>query len=100
MFSFHVQLLPIERAAKKEKKLKETMGLGSDDEEEEDDDDDDDEEDKKSDADMDEEDTLQTNIDEMDQFRLPGKEETEKEGQCLTLFSSFFFKSNKCDHFA
>ncbi|XP_070691957.1 28S rRNA (cytosine(4447)-C(5))-methyltransferase isoform X2 [Pempheris klunzingeri] len=62
---------------------------GEDDEEEEDDDDDDDgveedddddEEEKKSDADMDEEDTLQTNIDEMETFRLPGPEEREKEG--------------------
>ncbi|XP_062277758.1 probable 28S rRNA (cytosine(4447)-C(5))-methyltransferase [Scomber scombrus] len=76
------ELLPIERAAKKEKKLKETMGLGSDD----DDDDDDDEEEAdgddedKSDADMDEEDTVQANIDEMDKFRLPGAEESEKEG--------------------
>ncbi|XP_070768045.1 28S rRNA (cytosine(4447)-C(5))-methyltransferase [Enoplosus armatus] len=81
------ELLPIERAAKKAKKLKETMGLGSDeddDDDEEDDGDDDDENDdedeKKSDADMDEEDTVQTNIDEMDQFRLPGAEESAKEG--------------------
>ncbi|KAM9353192.1 28S rRNA (cytosine(4447)-C(5))-methyltransferase [Symphorus nematophorus] len=77
-------LLPIERAAKKEKKLKETMGVASDDDddddEDEEEDEDEDDEDKKSDADMDEEDTLQTNIDEMDQFRLPGKEESEKEG--------------------
>ncbi|XP_023282219.1 probable 28S rRNA (cytosine(4447)-C(5))-methyltransferase [Seriola lalandi dorsalis] len=79
------ELLPIERAAKKEKKLKETMALGSDDDDEEeddegDDDDDDDDDEEKSDADMDEEDTVQTNIDEMDIFRLPGAEETEKEG--------------------
>ncbi|XP_039973434.1 probable 28S rRNA (cytosine(4447)-C(5))-methyltransferase [Xiphias gladius] len=80
------ELLPIERAAKKEKKLKETMAVGSDevyDEEEEDsegDDDDDDDDEEKSDADMDEEDTLQTNIDEMDKFRLPRAEESEKEG--------------------
>uniref|UniRef100_UPI0037E8830F 28S rRNA (cytosine(4447)-C(5))-methyltransferase n=1 Tax=Semicossyphus pulcher TaxID=241346 RepID=UPI0037E8830F len=78
------ELLPIERAAKKEKKQKETMPLGSDEdddeEEEDDDDDDDDEEEKKSDDDMDEEDTVQANIDEMDQFRLPGAEESEKEG--------------------
>ncbi|XP_044064833.1 probable 28S rRNA (cytosine(4447)-C(5))-methyltransferase [Siniperca chuatsi] len=72
------ELLPIERAAKKAKKLKETMALGSDDDDEEDDDDD--EEEKKSDADMDDEDTVQTNIDEMDQFRLPGAEESAKEG--------------------
>ncbi|KAM6935422.1 28S rRNA (cytosine(4447)-C(5))-methyltransferase [Lycodopsis pacificus] len=73
------ELLPIERAAKKAKKLKETMGLESDD------DDDDDEEDggkekKKSDADTDEEDTVQANMDEMDTFRLPGAEESEMEG--------------------
>ncbi|XP_042345256.1 probable 28S rRNA (cytosine(4447)-C(5))-methyltransferase [Plectropomus leopardus] len=82
------ELLPIERAAKKEKKLKETLALGSDEDvDDDDDDDDDDEEDededeegKKSDADMDEEDTVQANIDEMDKFRLPGAEESEKEG--------------------
>uniref|UniRef100_A0A8C2WI77 NOP2 nucleolar protein homolog (yeast) n=1 Tax=Cyclopterus lumpus TaxID=8103 RepID=A0A8C2WI77_CYCLU len=75
-------LLPIERAAKKEKKKKETMAQESDD----DDDDDDEEEDedggdkeKKSDADSDEEDTVQANMDEMDAFRLPDAEECEKE---------------------
>uniref|UniRef100_A0A7N6BY21 SAM-dependent MTase RsmB/NOP-type domain-containing protein n=1 Tax=Anabas testudineus TaxID=64144 RepID=A0A7N6BY21_ANATE len=68
--------------AKKEKKLKETMGLESDEDEEEEDDDDEEEEEEESDGDMDEEeeDTIQTNIDEMDQFRLPGAEESEKEG--------------------
>ncbi|XP_077432976.1 28S rRNA (cytosine(4447)-C(5))-methyltransferase [Vanacampus margaritifer] len=81
------ELLPIERAAKKQKKLKQTMGLESDDddddeeeeeEEEEEDDDDDKDGDKKSDEDEDE--TVQTNIDDLDQFRLPGPEESEKEG--------------------
>uniref|UniRef100_A0A667WLK8 NOP2 nucleolar protein homolog (yeast) n=1 Tax=Myripristis murdjan TaxID=586833 RepID=A0A667WLK8_9TELE len=72
-------LLPIERAAKKQKKLKEAMTQES---EEDDDsgDDDEDEEGENADADMDEEDTVQANIDEMDQFRLPGAEEREKEG--------------------
>ncbi|KAM7421042.1 hypothetical protein PAMA_015296 [Pampus argenteus] len=75
------ELLPIERAAKKDKKLKETMALESDEEDEDDDDDDhDDDDEDKSDADMDEEDTVQANIDEMDKFRLPGAEESEKEG--------------------
>uniref|UniRef100_A0A671WFK6 NOP2 nucleolar protein homolog (yeast) n=1 Tax=Sparus aurata TaxID=8175 RepID=A0A671WFK6_SPAAU len=73
-------LLPIERAAKKEKKLKETMGLESDDDDDDDDEDDDVEGEQKSDADTDEEDTVQANIDEMDRFRLPGAEESEKEG--------------------
>uniref|UniRef100_A0A667X0F4 NOP2 nucleolar protein homolog (yeast) n=1 Tax=Myripristis murdjan TaxID=586833 RepID=A0A667X0F4_9TELE len=78
-FSIHFQLLPIERAAKKQKKLKEAMTQES---EEDDDsgDDDEDEEGENADADMDEEDTVQANIDEMDQFRLPGAEEREKEG--------------------
>uniref|UniRef100_UPI003AAE9BB4 28S rRNA (cytosine(4447)-C(5))-methyltransferase n=1 Tax=Centroberyx gerrardi TaxID=166262 RepID=UPI003AAE9BB4 len=71
------ELLPIERAAKKQKKLKEAMAQGSD---EDDDDDDDDDGDEDADADMDEEDTVQANIDEMDKFRLPGAEEREKEG--------------------
>ncbi|XP_078108777.1 28S rRNA (cytosine(4447)-C(5))-methyltransferase [Sander vitreus] len=71
------ELLPIERAAKKAKKLKETMALESDDDDEKEDDD---EEEKKSEADMDEEDTVQANMDEMDTFRLPGVEESEREG--------------------
>uniref|UniRef100_A0A673AGA9 SAM-dependent MTase RsmB/NOP-type domain-containing protein n=1 Tax=Sphaeramia orbicularis TaxID=375764 RepID=A0A673AGA9_9TELE len=82
LFLFHMQLLPIERAAKKEKKLKKTMALDEDDDDEEDDDDDDDDDEdaKASDSDMDEQDTVQANIDEMDTFRLPGAEEREKEG--------------------
>ncbi|XP_028984795.1 probable 28S rRNA (cytosine(4447)-C(5))-methyltransferase [Betta splendens] len=78
------ELLPIERAAKKEKKQKETMGLESDEDdtdEEEGEEGDDDEEDEKSDGDMEEdEDTVQVNMDEMDRFRLPGPEASEKEG--------------------
>ncbi|XP_060905211.1 probable 28S rRNA (cytosine(4447)-C(5))-methyltransferase [Labrus mixtus] len=80
------ELLPIERAAKKAKKQKETLPLGSDedddddDDEEEDDDEDEDGKEKKSDEDMEEEDTVQANMDEMDLFRLPGAEESEKEG--------------------
>ncbi|TDH11685.1 hypothetical protein EPR50_G00063160 [Perca flavescens] len=72
------ELLPIERAAKKAKKLKETM-LESDDDDD-DEKEDDDEEEKKSETDMDEEDTVQANMDEMDKFRLPGAEESEREG--------------------
>ncbi|XP_054637651.1 probable 28S rRNA (cytosine(4447)-C(5))-methyltransferase [Dunckerocampus dactyliophorus] len=78
------ELLPIERAAKKDKKVKETMGLDDDDDEEEEDDDkdddDDDDDDKKSDVNEEGEDTLQTNIEDFDQFRLPAAEESEKEG--------------------
>uniref|UniRef100_A0A674NWU5 NOP2 nucleolar protein homolog (yeast) n=1 Tax=Takifugu rubripes TaxID=31033 RepID=A0A674NWU5_TAKRU len=73
------ELLPIERAAKKGKKLKESMGLMSEDEDDEDDSDDEGHE--KSDGDSENEDTVQANMDEdMDQFRLPGLEECEKEG--------------------
>uniref|UniRef100_A0A3Q3XEM0 SAM-dependent MTase RsmB/NOP-type domain-containing protein n=1 Tax=Mola mola TaxID=94237 RepID=A0A3Q3XEM0_MOLML len=85
------KLLPIERAAKKEKKLKESMGLESDDEdleEEGDDSEDDEDEDSKSGADMNEEDTIQTNIDDTDQFRLPAAEESEKEGLLLVDLKS------------
>ncbi|KAM4600524.1 28S rRNA (cytosine(4447)-C(5))-methyltransferase [Polymixia lowei] len=71
------ELLPIERAAKKQKKLEKAMAEESDDSEE---DDDDDANEKSGDADMDEDDTIQTNIDEMDNFRLPGAEERKKEG--------------------
>lgn len=75
------ELLPIERAAKKEKKLKEAITIESDEDDDDDEeDDDDDKEEEKSDADMDEEDTVQTNIEEIDTFKLPGAEESEKEG--------------------
>ncbi|XP_034466930.1 probable 28S rRNA (cytosine(4447)-C(5))-methyltransferase isoform X2 [Hippoglossus hippoglossus] len=80
------ELLPIERAAKKEKKLKEILGLESDDD---DDDEEDDDKDgvKEAKSDEDEEDTVQANMDEMDKFRLPGAEESEKEGilMCVDL---------------
>uniref|UniRef100_A0A3B3TVC8 NOP2 nucleolar protein homolog (yeast) n=1 Tax=Poecilia latipinna TaxID=48699 RepID=A0A3B3TVC8_9TELE len=72
-------LLPIERAAKKEKKLKESM------EEDEDDDDDDGDEKHKSDSDMDEEETIQTNADDFDTFRLPSAEESEEGALTLDL---------------
>jgi len=57
------------------------MGLGSDD----DDDDSDDEETgegvKAGDGNADKEDTIQTNMEEMDTFRLPGAEERAKESE-------------------
>ncbi|XP_061770901.1 probable 28S rRNA (cytosine(4447)-C(5))-methyltransferase [Nerophis ophidion] len=81
------ELLPIERAAKKSKKLKATLGLDDDDDYDDDDDDDDndDDDDAKNDDDdgkevKDEEDTIQTNIEDLDQFRLPAGDESEKEG--------------------
>ncbi|XP_037532127.1 probable 28S rRNA (cytosine(4447)-C(5))-methyltransferase [Nematolebias whitei] len=76
-------LLPIERAAKKEKKLKKSMALGEDEyieSEDDDEDEDEDEDEQKSDADMDEDETIQTNTLEEDTFRLPTSEESEKEG--------------------
>ncbi|XP_029508619.2 probable 28S rRNA (cytosine(4447)-C(5))-methyltransferase [Oncorhynchus nerka] len=71
------ELLPIERAARKQKKLQEAMGQESDD------DDDDDDKGKSGDEDMDENDTVQANLDEMDKFILPGAEEIAKEGVLL-----------------
>lgn len=63
------------------------MGLESYDDDDEDDDNDDD----KSDGDSEEGDTVQANMDEdMDQFRLPGVEESEKEGE-----NSFFLLLKK-----
>ncbi|KAL4616755.1 putative 28S rRNA (cytosine(4447)-C(5))-methyltransferase [Arapaima gigas] len=63
-------LLPIERAARKQKKLEKAMQDESEEEQEE-----------APDSDhSDEEDTVQANIVEADGFRLPGKEEREKEG--------------------
>ncbi|XP_060936687.1 probable 28S rRNA (cytosine(4447)-C(5))-methyltransferase [Limanda limanda] len=78
------ELLPIERAAKKEKKLKEILDLDSD---EDDDDEEDDDKDGEKEDKSDEEDTVQANMDEMDKFRLPGAEESEKEGvlMCVDL---------------
>ncbi|XP_034074815.1 probable 28S rRNA (cytosine(4447)-C(5))-methyltransferase [Gymnodraco acuticeps] len=71
------ELLPIERAAKKAQQLKEALDLDSDDDS--DDDEDDAKKKKKSDSDE-EEDTVQANMDEMDAFKLPGAEESAKEG--------------------
>lgn len=57
------------------------MGLESDDDDDDDDNDDDDHY-HKSDGDSEEGDTVQANMDEdMDQFRLPGVEDREKEGE-------------------
>uniref|UniRef100_A0A8C7Y331 NOP2 nucleolar protein homolog (yeast) n=1 Tax=Oryzias sinensis TaxID=183150 RepID=A0A8C7Y331_9TELE len=89
IFFFSNQLLPIERAAKKEKKQKKLMDLGSEDddddeeeeeEEEEEQEDDGDEKEEHQDEDMDEDGTLETNTDDVDRFRLPDPEESEKEG--------------------
>uniref|UniRef100_A0A8C7GPQ3 NOP2 nucleolar protein homolog (yeast) n=1 Tax=Oncorhynchus kisutch TaxID=8019 RepID=A0A8C7GPQ3_ONCKI len=67
------ELLPIERAARKQKKLQEAMGQESDD----------DDKGKSGDEDMDEDDTVQANLDDMDKFILPGAEEIAKEGVLL-----------------
>lgn len=61
------------------------MALESDDDDDDDEEDDDGDDENKSDSDMDEEDTVQANIDEMDKFRLPGAEESEKEGELLIV---------------
>lgn len=71
-------LLPIERAAKKDRSIKKAMGLGSEDDD--DDDSDDEEAGKIGDDNADEDDAIQTNMEEMDMFRLPGAEERAKEG--------------------
>ncbi|XP_048880868.1 probable 28S rRNA (cytosine(4447)-C(5))-methyltransferase [Brienomyrus brachyistius] len=62
------ELLPIERAAKKQKKLEEAMEQESDEEREE-----------SGSEGEDEDDTVQANFDEMDRFKLPGAEQREKE---------------------
>ncbi|KAM9806446.1 28S rRNA (cytosine(4447)-C(5))-methyltransferase isoform 1-T2 [Syngnathus typhle] len=75
------ELLPIERAAKKQKELKQTMGLESDDEEDDDDSDEvDDDKDADKKSDDEEKETLQTNVDDLDNFRFPRPEESENEG--------------------
>ncbi|XP_038140467.1 probable 28S rRNA (cytosine(4447)-C(5))-methyltransferase isoform X1 [Cyprinodon tularosa] len=78
-------LLPIERAAKKEKKLKESMAPSSDDDEEEEEEEEDEDDEQKSDSEMDEEDTIQTNIDDVDNFKLPSAEESEEGALSLDL---------------
>lgn len=74
------ELLPIERAARKQKKMQKAMTPDDDDEEEEEEDDEeDDSEDEKMDDEEDEDDTLQVNLDGVDKFKLPGAAEREKE---------------------
>ncbi|KAJ8354975.1 hypothetical protein SKAU_G00225420 [Synaphobranchus kaupii] len=71
------ELLPIERAARKQKKLDAAMEQDSDEDEDEEEED---EEAESGSEHADEEDTVQANIDEMDRFKLPDSEEREKEG--------------------
>lgn len=78
-----IQLLPIERAAKKQKKLEEAMEQESDEEREE-----------SGSEGEDEDDTVQANIDEMDRFKLPGAEEREKEGQCWICINLYLYYSS------
>ncbi|XP_043117214.1 probable 28S rRNA (cytosine(4447)-C(5))-methyltransferase [Puntigrus tetrazona] len=81
------ELLPIEKAARKQKKqtsMKPEIDGDDEDEEEEeeeeDDDDDDDEEEEEDKEDEDEEDAVQANIDETEKFKLPGAADRAKEG--------------------
>lgn len=61
--------------------------MGSMSEDEDDEDDEDDEGVERSDGDSENEDTVQANMDDdMDQFRLPGLEEREKEGETYISF--------------
>uniref|UniRef100_A0A6Q2XUW4 SAM-dependent MTase RsmB/NOP-type domain-containing protein n=1 Tax=Esox lucius TaxID=8010 RepID=A0A6Q2XUW4_ESOLU len=77
------ELLPIEKAAKKQKKLQEVMDQETDDDDEEEEEEEDKDGEKSGDEDMDEEDTVQVNIDEMDTFKLPKAEDIAKEGVML-----------------
>ncbi|XP_052475086.1 probable 28S rRNA (cytosine(4447)-C(5))-methyltransferase isoform X1 [Carassius gibelio] len=70
------ELLPIERAARKQKKQTSKKPESDDD----DDDDDDEEKDDLKEDGEEEEDTVQANIDETEQFKLPGAAERAKEG--------------------
>ncbi|KAG5856290.1 hypothetical protein ANANG_G00006450 [Anguilla anguilla] len=71
------ELLPIERAARKQKKLEAAMEQDSDEDEE---DEEEEEEEESGSEHVDEEDTVQANIDELDRFKLPDSEDREKEG--------------------
>ncbi|XP_026084800.1 probable 28S rRNA (cytosine(4447)-C(5))-methyltransferase isoform X2 [Carassius auratus] len=72
------ELLPIERAARKQKKQT-SKKPESDDDDDDDDDDDEEKDDLKEDGEE-EEDTVQANIDETEQFKLPAAAERAKEG--------------------
>uniref|UniRef100_A0A8C1ZQR1 NOP2 nucleolar protein homolog (yeast) n=1 Tax=Cyprinus carpio TaxID=7962 RepID=A0A8C1ZQR1_CYPCA len=82
LLSYHYlpcQLLPIEKAARKQKKQTSVKPESDDDDDDEEEDDDDEEkEDLKEDED--EEDTVQANFDETEQFKLPGAADRAKEG--------------------
>ncbi|XP_063055344.1 probable 28S rRNA (cytosine(4447)-C(5))-methyltransferase [Engraulis encrasicolus] len=78
-------LLPIEKAARKQK-AKKTDALEEESDEDEDDDEDEDEDEDDEDEDDDQkdeeegDDSLQVNMDELGQFKLPGADQREKEG--------------------
>ncbi|NP_001288288.1 28S rRNA (cytosine(4447)-C(5))-methyltransferase [Danio rerio] len=76
------ELLPIEKAARKQKKQTSMKPESDDDddEEEEEEDDDDYKEEEKDDSEEEEEDTVQANIDTTEKFKLPGAADRAKEG--------------------
>ncbi|XP_051722593.1 probable 28S rRNA (cytosine(4447)-C(5))-methyltransferase isoform X2 [Ctenopharyngodon idella] len=81
------ELLPIEKAARKQKKQASMKPEDDDDDDDDDDEDDDEEEEKEEKGDLkedeEEEDTVQANIDESEQFKLPAAAERAKEGLLL-----------------
>uniref|UniRef100_A0A8C1RS36 NOP2 nucleolar protein homolog (yeast) n=1 Tax=Cyprinus carpio TaxID=7962 RepID=A0A8C1RS36_CYPCA len=79
-YYLHCQLLPIEKAARKQKKQTSVKPESDDDDDEEEEEEDDDEEKEDLKEDEDEEDTVQANFDETEQFKLPGAADRAKEG--------------------
>ncbi|KAK7147759.1 hypothetical protein R3I94_010323 [Phoxinus phoxinus] len=76
------ELLPIEKAARKQKKQT-SMKPESDDDDDDDSDEEEGKKDSKEDDDEEEEDTVQANIDETEQFKLPAAADRAKEGLLL-----------------
>uniref|UniRef100_A0A673HII9 Probable 28S rRNA (cytosine(4447)-C(5))-methyltransferase n=1 Tax=Sinocyclocheilus rhinocerous TaxID=307959 RepID=A0A673HII9_9TELE len=72
------ELLPIEKAARKQKKQTSMKPESDDDDDDEDEEEEEDDDQEKEDED--EEDTVQANIDETEQFKLPGAADRAKEG--------------------
>ncbi|XP_052435130.1 probable 28S rRNA (cytosine(4447)-C(5))-methyltransferase [Carassius gibelio] len=72
------ELLPIEKAARKQKKQTGVKPESDDDDDDEEEEEEEEKEDLKEDED--EEDTVQANIDETEQFKLPGAADRAKEG--------------------
>ncbi|XP_056331486.1 probable 28S rRNA (cytosine(4447)-C(5))-methyltransferase [Danio aesculapii] len=74
------ELLPIEKAARKQKKQTSIKPESDDDDDDDDDEEEEEDDDDKEKDDSEEEDTVQANIDTTEKFKLPGAADRAKEG--------------------